>query len=96
MTSWQGMTFSLGRYQGLVDQALAEIRDERIVERIWERDHTVWKPEPLEVANRLGWLQSPEAMADSVNRLGPFADGVRAEGYTRALLLGMGGSSLAP
>jgi glucose-6-phosphate isomerase len=96
MTSWQGMTFSLGRYQGLVDQALAEIGDEHVMARIWERDHTVWKPEPLEVANRLGWLQSPEAMADSVNRLGPFADGVRAEGYTRALLLGMGGSSLAP
>jgi transaldolase/glucose-6-phosphate isomerase len=96
MTQWQGMTFSIGQYQGLIDQALAEIRDERIVERIWQGDYTVWKPEPEEVANRLGWLRSPEAMADSVNRLGPFADGVRAEGYTDALLLGMGGSSLAP
>jgi len=93
---WQGITYTLGRYQGLVDQALAEIRDERVVERIWERDHTVWKPEPAEIANRLGWLQSPEAMADSAQRLRPFADTVRAEGYTHALLLGMGGSSLAP
>ena len=96
MGIWQGITYTLGRYQGLVDQALAEIRDERVVERIWERDHTVWKPEPAEIANRLGWLQSPEAMADSAQRLRPFADTVRAEGYTHALLLGMGGSSLAP
>jgi transaldolase/glucose-6-phosphate isomerase len=96
MTHWQGITLSLGQYQGLVDQALAEIRDQQVIARIWQRDHTVWKPEPAEIANRLGWLQSPEVMADSVQRLRPFADTVRAEGYTRALLLGMGGSSLAP
>jgi transaldolase/glucose-6-phosphate isomerase len=96
MTPWQGITCTLGPYQGLVDQALAEIRDERVVARIWERDHTVWKPEPAEITNRLSWLQGPEVMADSEQRLRPFADTVRADGYTDALLLGMGGSALAP
>ena len=96
MTFWQGITYTLGSYQGLVDQALAEIREQQIIARIWERDHTVWKPAPTEITNRLGWLQSPEAMADSWQRLRPFADAVRREGYTDALLLGMGGSSLAP
>jgi len=96
MTFPQDITFTLGQYQGLVDQALAEIRDEQVIARIWAHDHTVWKPEPAEITNRLGWLQSPQVMADSVQRLRPFADTVRAEGYTRALLLGMGGSSLAP
>jgi glucose-6-phosphate isomerase len=96
MTSWQGITFTLGHYQGLVDKALAEIRDEQVIARIWQRDHTVWKPEPKEIANRLGWLASPEVMADSVLRLRTFADSVRGEGYTHAVLLGMGGSSLAP
>jgi transaldolase/glucose-6-phosphate isomerase len=96
MTFWQGITCALGSYQGLVDQALAEMRDQQIIARIWERDHTVWKPAPTEITNRLGWLQSPEAMADSWQRLRPFADGVRREGYTDVLLLGMGGSSLAP
>jgi len=56
----------------------------------------VWKPEPVEITNRLGWLQGPEVMADSGQRLRPFADTVRADGYTHALLLGMGGSALAP
>jgi len=96
MTHWQGITCTLGPYQGLVDQALAEIRDEQVIARIWERDHTVWKPEPAEITNRLGWLQGPEVMADSEQRLRPFADTVRADGYTDALLLGMGGSALAP
>jgi glucose-6-phosphate isomerase len=90
------ITFTLGRYQGLVDKAVAEMGDQQVVERIWKRDHTVWKPEPAGIANRVGWLQSPEAMADSVQRLLPFADTLRGEGYTHALLLGMGGSSLAP
>jgi transaldolase/glucose-6-phosphate isomerase len=96
MTHWQGITCTLGQYQGLVDQALAEIRDEQVIARIWQRDHTVWKPEPVEITNRLGWLQGPEVMADSGQRLRPFADTVRADGYTHALLLGMGGSALAP
>jgi transaldolase/glucose-6-phosphate isomerase len=96
MTIWRDITCALGSYQGLVDQALAEISDRQIIARIWERDHTVWKPAPTEITNRLGWLQSPEAMADSWQRLRPFADGVRREGYTDVLLLGMGGSSLAP
>jgi transaldolase/glucose-6-phosphate isomerase len=96
MTSWLGITCALGNYQGLVDQALAEIRKQQIIMRIWEHDHTVWKPVPTEITNRLGWLQSPEAMADSWQRLRPFADGLRREGFTDALLLGMGGSSLAP
>jgi glucose-6-phosphate isomerase len=96
VTFQNDITFTLGQYQGLVDQALAEIRDEQVIARIWAHDHTVWKPEPAEITNRLGWLQSPQVMADSVQRLRPFADTVRAEGYTHALLLGMGGSSLAP
>src|SRR4030042_3647885 len=92
----KGVTFHLGQYQGLVDKAVAEIRDQQVIARIWQHDHTVWRPDPTEITNRLGWLQCPEAMADSVQRLRTFADAMRAEGYTHALLLGMGGSSLAP
>jgi transaldolase/glucose-6-phosphate isomerase len=96
MIRQQDISWALGEYQGLVDQGLAEIRDQQIIARIWAHDHTVWKPESTEITNRLGWLQSPEAMIDSFQRLRPFADAVRKEGYTDALLLGMGGSSLAP
>jgi transaldolase/glucose-6-phosphate isomerase len=96
MVVQQDVSFSLGAYHDAVDAALAEIRDQRVMARIWDHDHTVWKPEPKEISNRLGWLHIAEAMGDEIQRLQAFAAGVRADGYTHALLLGMGGSSLAP
>lgn len=89
-------TFSLGSYEASVDAALDKIKNNRIIERIWEKDHTVWKPEPTEITNRLGWLQSPKDMAGKINEIDAVVNAVRADGYTHALLLGMGGSSLAP
>jgi transaldolase/glucose-6-phosphate isomerase len=96
MTVQQDVSFSLGSYQDAADAALAGIRDQRVIARIWDHDHTVWKPDPTEITNRLGWLNIAEGMMDEVPRLQEFADAVRADGYTHALLLGMGGSSLAP
>jgi transaldolase / glucose-6-phosphate isomerase len=87
---------NLGRYQAAVDRALEEIREDRMIERVWEHDHTVWKPEPDEVSNRLGWLRSPEEMPGALPEIEALVEAVRADGYTHALLLGMGGSSLAP
>lgn len=40
-------------------ERLEALAHEGIVERIWQGDHTVWKPEPREVADRLGWLRAP-------------------------------------
>ncbi len=48
------------------------------------------------IANRLGWLESPGLMAASIDRIKTFADAVRRDGFTDVVLLGMGGSSLAP
>lgn len=79
-----------------VQQASERLAAERVYERILARDHTVWRPDPTEIANRLGWLDSPRVMRDAIGPIGQFVDAVRAEGYTHALLLGMGGSSLAP
>ena len=87
---------SLGDYQSAVTAAQDEISREQIMNRIWAHDHTVWKPEPTEITNRLGWLHSPEVMREGVSDIAGLVDAVRKEGYTQAVLLGMGGSSLAP
>ena len=92
----QQFSASLGEYQPAVDAALAEMIEKRVMSRIWAHDHTVWKPEPAGIANRLGWLHTAEVMLDNLPRLETLADQVRADGYTDVLLLGMGGSSLAP
>ncbi|WP_084709338.1 hypothetical protein [Rubrobacter aplysinae] len=87
---------SLGGYQDQIAGVLEKLRDERVVERMWEGDHTVWGPEPEEIADRLGWLESPSVMRDHLDEISALVESVRSEGYTQAVLLGMGGSSLAP
>jgi transaldolase / glucose-6-phosphate isomerase len=70
---------------------------EQVARRIWKKDPTLWGPrDQPEVANRLGWLNAPETYAEHIDDLEGFAAELAAEGYTDAVLLGMGGSSLAP
>jgi glucose-6-phosphate isomerase len=71
----------------------------RAATAMWRRDPGAWSTAPAvqaTIANRLGWLDSPALMADSLDRIKVFADGVRRDGFTNVVLLGMGGSSLAP
>jgi glucose-6-phosphate isomerase len=68
----------------------------KILARIWTHDFTVWKTVPSEISNRLGWLRNPEKMIETVPHLKEFVEEIRKAGYKDALLLGMGGSSLAP
>lgn len=75
---------------------LARMAADGAVTRLWKRDHALWKPDPEEIADRLGWLDSAATMPASFGELEAVAEDVRAAGYTHALLLGMGGSSLAP
>ena len=66
---------------------------------LWRRDASLWSLDAAtqdKIANRLGWLASPALMADSIDRVGAFAEGVKRDGFTHVVLLGMGGSSLAP
>lgn len=84
------------KYQPQLDSALREMQEQRIISRIWARDHTIWKPDPTEITNRLGWLGSPESINANIREIDEFVNEVRAVGFTQALLLGMGGSSLAP
>jgi transaldolase/glucose-6-phosphate isomerase len=87
---------NLGEYQSAVDQALQEMDAKQVMERIWKHDYTLWKPEPDEIENRLGWLHIIEASQKSIPELKELVTGLQSAGFTQALLLGMGGSSLAP
>ncbi len=95
MSQSDSMTMQLGDGEA-VEAGLQDICLENVVRRIWAYDYTVWKPDPTEITNRLGWLTIMERMAPNVERLKSFAAEVAAEGFTSVLLLGMGGSSLAP
>lgn len=86
----------LGTHASAYAAALQAAEAIHITERIWQRDHTVWAPEPTEISNRLGWLDIAERMQPEAAALTLYARQLQREGFTHALLLGMGGSSLAP
>ncbi|MHB8771061.1 MAG: glucose-6-phosphate isomerase [Syntrophales bacterium] len=94
--SIQRATIRTANCQAAAAEALRALAAGRFMERILRKDHTLWKPEPKEIADRLGWLDSAVTMQRNLSAIGGFVDGVRADGYTFALLMGMGGSSLAP
>lgn len=65
--------------------------------RLWAKDHTLWSLTPLpELTDRLEWLDLPWAMTEQTGALTDFANTVKAAGIQHVVLLGMGGSSLAP
>lgn len=91
------MSGPLSSPSAAIDEHLERIDAEHVVQRIWDRDPTVWSAEPdtAEIADRLGWLDVASSMRSAVTELREFADVARAE-FDRVVLLGMGGSSLAP
>jgi transaldolase/glucose-6-phosphate isomerase len=65
--------------------------------RLWAKDPTLWTAGSASgIRDRLGWLDLPERMAPRLAALAGFAEEIKAAGFTHVVLLGMGGSSLAP
>jgi glucose-6-phosphate isomerase len=70
---------------------------ENVARRIWSKDDTLWGAHDApEISDRLGWLTITEQMQEAADDLIAFADEVAAQGTRDVVLLGMGGSSLAP
>ena len=90
------VSWAVGAYRDAVGRRLERLRDEKIIERIGGHDHTVWKTAPTEITNRLGWLHSAGVISKNIRHLTALADEIRAEGCRHVILLGMGGSILAP
>jgi transaldolase / glucose-6-phosphate isomerase len=76
-----------------IDRAMGE----SVAQRVWRRDASLWGgPGVPEIEDRLGWLTLTEGMSSHAAELRAFAQEIRDEGFTDAVLLGMGGSSLGP
>lgn len=89
--------FRLGDYLESVEERLEAWKETRFADRLWEHDHTLWAETPLpELTDRLGWLDLPGEMMNRLHDLREFAHNVINEGFEHIMLLGMGGSSLAP
>jgi glucose-6-phosphate isomerase/transaldolase/glucose-6-phosphate isomerase len=73
---------------------LDRLRQDRVVDRVWEKDHTLWHSQPTEITNRLGWLDLVRDEPVEDPEIRDLVESVRAEGLESVVLLGMGGSSL--
>ncbi|MFD1210500.1 glucose-6-phosphate isomerase [Arthrobacter sp. GCM10027362] len=86
-----------GAAQHAIAQHITTLVDDKVATRIFAKDYTLWgaDAEP-ESAIRLGWVEAPAVSQPLVGDILELRDALRAEGVSRILLCGMGGSSLAP
>lgn len=77
-------------------RAIEKLEADCVPRRIWERDHTVWRDDPTEITDRLGWLTVAGGMREAVSEIQEFAADLGPRGVRDVVLIGMGGSSLAP
>lgn len=78
---------------------IEELVEMKAASRVWQRDASLWTsaPEHIKVvSNRLGWLSVPDLMLGKLDELYSYRDEVKAAGITDVVVLGMGGSSMAP
>jgi transaldolase/glucose-6-phosphate isomerase len=80
-----------------VIERLRKAAEEDVVRRIWRKDGTLWAPPGTpELEDRLGWLTIADKVLEDLPAIKDFVRDVREDGLTDVVLLGMGGSSLAP
>lgn len=80
-------------------KALNRLQDIGFGDALRARRLDVWTAHAAirdKIANRLGWLDAIEFVRPHLSRLRAFADSIRQDSFTDVVLLGMGGSSLAP
>src|SRR5213080_4679309 len=89
----------LGALDGAVGTRLEQLEQTAVVRRIAEKDAGLWKSNgstQTEIRERLGWLQVADRMEERVPELEVLKKELVGEGFTDVVLMGMGGSSLAP
>jgi transaldolase / glucose-6-phosphate isomerase len=80
-------------------EACARLDRIAFADALWGRRLDVWTGDAAAqrlIANRLGWLGTLDFLAGHLPRLRAFAESIKSEPFTDVVLLGMGGSSLAP
>lgn len=90
---------SLGGLAPQVREGLWRAQSDNIATRIWGHDPSLWKQDEASqksISSSLGWLDVVSLMQQRASEVTDFAEKVRDDGFTSVVLLGMGGSSLAP
>lgn len=91
--------FSWKNHENAVIRGLKDLYESAFFDRILQNDPLIWKEDPShhkEIQERLGWIRAPRESRAKLGEIREFVAEVLAQKYAYAVLLGMGGSSLAP
>lgn len=89
----------LGELAPSVAERVSKLEGDRVPARIRKVDPTLWTEDSAgksEIRKRMGWLTLPDKSRELLPEIKHSVDEVRQAGYQYVVLLGMGGSSLAP
>jgi transaldolase / glucose-6-phosphate isomerase len=97
MDAGNGLNLEIGNYKKKVETLLKQIDKKNFVQRLWDKDRSLFVKENDTTSDVLmGWLELPEKMLRVLPEINEFCKNVRNAGFDHVVLLGMGGSSLAP
>ena len=88
---------SCGKLDTEVKQACASMDEKQTARLLFAQDPHLWKKEPEQIksiSKRMEWLTLPDNFTKNTDTIIAFAQMIKAEGFTHAVVLGMGGSSL--
>jgi len=87
-----GYSEYLGIHTDPFNNRLSEVISQNFPCDIWSKNHRLWQDNPDEISNRLGWLNLPDSITDAVSSIEDFARKVIDAGFTKVLLIVLGGS----
>jgi transaldolase/glucose-6-phosphate isomerase len=93
------LSLDIPGYKKAVQKRLSLLQKDRFSARLWRKDPSLWKKDrenQKTIRQGLGWLHVAEKMEERLGEISGFVSEIRAAGLRQAVLMGMGGSSLAP
>lgn len=93
------LNLMLGKYQKRIDIRLKKMQEQNFVQRLWNKDESLWNKKNLqnEISTiSLGWLDAVDKMLEALPMVEEFCKSKQLSGFNHVVLLGMGGSSMAP
>jgi transaldolase/glucose-6-phosphate isomerase len=92
-------TYHLGQYQPAVEAEINTLNSQDFTTRFWQKDATLWTQDAeaqQSIRSFMGWLDSPEVLSKAVGDIQQFVQEVKAAGFQHVVVMGMGGSTMAP
>jgi transaldolase/glucose-6-phosphate isomerase len=91
--------FELGQFQVPVDAKIQELKGKDFVPGFWNKQADLWVQDAAgqdSIRSFMGWLRVAETMVDAVPKIETFVNEVKAAGFKHVVVMGMGGSTMAP